>query len=120
LRCDFGLHANPRDPEMGKARPVVVVARPTNGLSVVVPISTKEPLVLKSWHCELDHSQWPPNLRNPCWAKCDMLLTVADWRLDRYYRRDQYGKRKYMPLRVTDDDFTSVTQGILAALAFST
>jgi uncharacterized protein YifN (PemK superfamily) len=37
LQCDFTLYANPREPEMGKARPVIVLARPANGLCIVVP-----------------------------------------------------------------------------------
>lgn len=119
LRCDFNLHASPRDPEIGKSRPVVVVARPSNGLCIVVPLSTKPPLVFKAWHREMDHSGWPKNLRNQCWAKCDMVLTVADWRLDRYFKLDQYGKRKYLPFCATPEDFAGITAGILSALGIA-
>jgi mRNA interferase MazF len=116
LQCDFTLHANPQDPEIGKARPVIVVSRPSNGLCIVVPLSTKRPGVLRPWHIEMDHSPWPANLRNQCWAKCDFLLTVAHWRLDRYFRKDQYGKRKYLPFAATAADFEAIKSGILAAL----
>lgn len=116
LQCDFTLYANPQEPEIGKARPVIVVSRPSNGLSIVVPLSTKRPAVLQPWHVEMDHSPWPSHLRNQCWAKCDFLLTVADWRLDRYYRRDQYGNRKYLPFKATVANLEAIKKGILAAL----
>lgn len=116
LRCDFTLYSNPREPEMTKARPVIVLARPSNGLCIAVPVSTVCPRDLKPWHREMDHAGWPANLRNQCWAKCDILVTVADWRLDRYYRRDQYGKRKYLPFAATNADFEAIKKGVLAAL----
>ncbi len=118
LRCDFTMHANPRGPEMDKARPVVVLSRPTNGLCIVVPLSTRMPLVPRAWHYEMDHSGWPPNLQNRCWAKCDMILTVADWRLDRYFKKDQYNKRKYLPYCATTADLAGIKAAVLAALAF--
>jgi uncharacterized protein YifN (PemK superfamily) len=118
LRCDFTLYAQPREPEMVKHRPVVVLSRPTNGMCIVVPLSTKEPVVIKAWHHEMDHSRWPPNLQNQCWAKCDVILTVADWRLDRYYRRDQYGKRKFQPFSSTEADFAAITAAVVAAMGF--
>lgn len=116
LQCDFTMCANPRDPEMGKARPVIVFARPTNGLCVVVPLSSRAPVVLRPWHHEMDYAEWPKNLRNQCWAKCDIILTVADWRLDRYFRVDQYGKRKYLPYSATSADFDAIKKGVFAAL----
>ena len=119
LRCNFTLNANPREPEMGKNRPVIVLSRPTNGMCIVVPLSKLEPSVIRPWHHELDHSNWPPNLQNRCWAKCDMILTVADWRLDRYFRKDQYGKRKYQPFRATESDFLAIGIAVLSALNIS-
>jgi uncharacterized protein YifN (PemK superfamily) len=118
LRCDFTMHANPRHPEITKDRPVVVLSRPSNGLCIVVPLSRSEPAVLRPWHYEMDYAAWPPNLNNRCWAKCDMLLTVADWRLDRYFRRDQYGKRKFLPFCATDADFEGIKAAVVAGLAF--
>lgn len=116
LQCDFTYRANPRDPEMDKARPIIVVARPTNGLCIVVPLSTSRPRDVKPWHREMDHSRWPKNLWNPCWAKCDVILTVADWRLDRYFRVDQYGNRKYLPFSASKEDFEAIREGVRAAL----
>ena len=104
---------------MVKLRPVIVLARPTNGMCIVVPLSTKEPVKLKAWHREMDHSRWPPNLQHKCWAKCDVILTVADWRLDRYHKKDQYGKRKYQPFCATKADFAAISVAVLAALNFS-
>ncbi len=118
LQCDFTMYANPRDPEMTKARPVIVLSRPTNGLCTVVPLSCKMPLILKPWHYEMDHSEWPKNLQNRCWAKCDIVVTVADWRLDRYFRKDQYGKRKYLPFCATEADLAGIKTAVLAGLAF--
>ena len=120
LRCDFTLFANPKDPEIGKSRPIIVVARPSNGLCIVVPLSTQIIRPLKPWHHEMDVTHWSKNLQNQCWAKCDMLLTVADWRLDRYFKKDQYGKRKYVDFRATDADFVSIKSAVIAALGFPT
>ena len=120
LQCDFTLHANPQEPEMGKARPVIVVARPTNGLCIVVPLSTKIGYAIKAWHHEMNYSLWSKNLQNQCWAKCDMLLTVADWRLDRYFKKDQEGKRKYQDFRATEADFEAIKTAVLAAFSFAT
>ena len=119
LRCDFTLNAKPREPEMSKNRPVIVLSRPTNGMCIVVPLSRQEPLVIRPWHHEMDYCNWPPNLQNRCWAKCDMILTVADWRLDRYFRKDQYGKRKLQPFRATESDFSAITIAVLSALNVS-
>jgi uncharacterized protein YifN (PemK superfamily) len=116
LRCDYTLHANPQDPEIGKARPVIVLARPSNGLCIVVPVSATPPVILRPWHVEMDYSDWPTNLHNRCWAKCDCLATVAHWRLDRYYRKDQYGKRKYLPFAAKSQDFAAIQKAVLAAL----
>ena len=119
MRCDYTLRANPMVPEMDKARPVIVLARPTNGLCVIVPLSTKRPLMMRPWYCEMDFSAWPPNLKNQCWAKCDMIHTVADWRLDRYFMKDQYGKRKYQPFCAAPADFAAIKLAVLAATQLS-
>lgn len=116
LQCDFTMCANPRPPEIDKARPVIVIARPTNGLCIVVPLSTSQPRDVMPWHYEMDHTLWPPNLQNRCWAKCDIILTVADWRLDRFYRRDQYGRRKYLPFSATEADFKAIRLAVRSAL----
>lgn len=118
LQCDFTMNANPRNPEMGKARPVVVIARPRNGLCIVVSLSCDEPAQLKPWHHEMNHSDWPEHLHNQCWAKCDMISTVADWRLDRYFKKDQYGKRKYLPYCATQADFAAIKLAVHAAIGF--
>jgi uncharacterized protein YifN (PemK superfamily) len=112
--------ANPRDPEIGKARPVIVIARPTNGLCIVVPLSTKIGWQSKPWHREMDTSHWPKNFQKQCWAKCDLVLTVADWRLDRYFTQDQYGKRKYRDFRATEADFDAIKKAVIAAMGLST
>lgn len=120
LRCDFTLCANPREPEIGKSRPIIVVARPVNGLCIVVPLSTKIGRPIQAWHREMDFSYWPKNLHHQCWAKCDIVMTVADWRLDRYFRQDQYGKRKYWDFRAADTDFAAIKAAVTAALGFPT
>lgn len=73
-------------------------------------------VAIQPWHHEMDYSFWPLNLKNTCWAKCDVILTVADWRLDRYFQKDQYGKRKYQAFRATTADFAAIKTAVATAL----
>lgn len=116
LRCDYQMHASPQPPEMLKNRPVVVIAQRSPELCVVVPLSTSEPVPIYTFHHEMDVSKFPEHLRNRCWAKCDMISTVAYWRLNRYYKQDQYGKRKYIEYRVASEDLAAIRKGIVIAL----
>jgi len=119
LRCDYTFKACPTEPEMVKVRPVIVVAVKTEKLCIVVPISTVEPLPLRNFHNEMDTTNFPQHLRKRCWAKCDMISTVAHFRLDRYFKADQYGKRKHVNFRVSDDDLTKVRQCLRNVFGFA-
>ena len=87
LMCHFDYRtdpAAPREPEMTKTRPVVVVGQRAEGLSLVVPLSTVPPRPARDWHHRLRLTNAPTNLRErDCWAKCDLIAAVAHWRLDR-------------------------------------
>jgi len=104
---------------MVKVRPVIVVAVKTEKLCVVVPISTVEPVPIRPFHNEMDTASFPPNLSKRCWAKCDMISTVAHFRLDRYYKKDQYGKRKYENYRVSKEDLAKVLQCLRNVFGFA-
>lgn len=106
---------------MVKKRPVVVVGRRSKDLCVVVPLSTTEPATLRDFHQSVDLSFGPPHLRaGQTWAKCDMLSTVAYWRLDRFFQgRNAAGRRNYRDYQISDDDLRAVRRGILAALDIS-
>ena len=85
LICDF-----PKDfekPEMVKRRPVVCISpkdRNRFGYATLVPLSTTEPMVKRSYNVEINLcapiSPAYPSLK--CWAKCDMLYTFSWNRLN--------------------------------------
>ena len=119
LICDFeGLKA----PEMVKQRPVVVVSPKKlkrQGLATVVPLSTKAPRRVLTFHHKLDPASLPPPLAdNQCWAKCDMLYTVRFERLNlvRGRRDPQTRQRTYHQHRGTEVDLEAIYAAILAGL----
>ena len=71
------------------------------------------------WDVRLD---FDPPLPHPfvyrvAWAKCDMLATVGFDRLDMFRtERDQYGKRKYLQIKVSPVDLERIRTGVLFAL----
>ena len=76
VMCDFrGYELR----EMVKIRPVVVLARNRKArqLITVVPLSTTRPETLERHHHELARNPLPGNEHLTCWAKCDMVATVA-------------------------------------------
>ena len=116
LMCDFDLHADPRTPEMTKCRPVVVLAQRGRRLCNVVSLSTVAPAPVKPWHhlCRLNDA--PTNLKSkPTWAKCDMVHTVAYWRLDRCYERRSGGQRIYNDYRLSPADLDAVLRAVAKA-----
>jgi uncharacterized protein YifN (PemK superfamily) len=70
-------------PEIYKLRPCVVVAA-TNGLTTVVPLSTKAPPVVKAFHYCIPAGKYPglSSVENS-WTKADLLTTVSNQRVDR-------------------------------------
>lgn len=96
LVCDF---SGMIEPEMVKARPVIVVSprlRNRTGLCTIVPLSTTKPISIMPWHCkiELDEPISPKWQETEMWAKCDMLYTLRFERLDRFHKRIS-NQRKY-------------------------
>ena len=112
--CDF---AGCQEPEMVKKRPVVVLSahKRNSKLVTVVPLSTTEPTRLEDYHHALSVNPLPDNPHLPCWAKCDMLMTVALHRLDRY-KTVQNGVRTYVAPTMRAEDFQAVQAGVIAAL----
>ena len=96
-------------PEMVKIRPVIVVSpRYRHGLCTVVPISTVVPDKIKGWHYQLPTESLPTSLRvKDCWAKCDMITSVATSRLDRVRNNG-----KYVNFLIKEDDFAAIVAGI--------
>jgi len=120
LICDFTTGFNP--PEMTKKRPVIVLGEGTGlrGTCLVVPTSTKAPEPEEAIHVRLDPLSLPSRFRmQPTWAKCDMLTSVACWRLDRVMNGVVNGARQYVSHRVTDSDLVAVQRATLAALHLS-
>lgn len=111
VMCDFvGFIV----PEMIKVRPVVVLARHKHNrqLVTVVPLSTTEPNQLADHHHELSVNPLPDKPHVSCWAKCDMVATVALARLDRY----KLGPRQFVVPEVSFADFAAIRAGVAAAL----
>ncbi|MBN1394766.1 MAG: type II toxin-antitoxin system PemK/MazF family toxin [Pirellulales bacterium] len=120
LICDFNTGFRP--PEMVKKRPVVVISKCRSQLVTVVPISTVEPCPVEKWHHELQGLSLPVSLRRKrCWAKCDMVATVALWRLDRVCvgKHPTTGKRIYVSHVVCPQDFAAIRSAVLAGLGFT-
>ncbi len=113
LVCDFSGF---QEPEMCKVRPIIVVSPrlPYRAeIVTVVPISTTEarhdlPFVVrlsKNYHPEEEDDL-------PCWAKCDMVMNIARWRLDGF----KVGRRKWETPQATGDDLEAVRRGVIHGL----
>lgn len=119
LICDYG---NCSPPEMCKVRPVLVVSprlKRRTGLCAIVALSTTPPDSIEAYHCEITLTPpLPPPFDSPTvWVKADMLSTVGFQRLDLpRTKRDQYGKRKYLNLRISSADMQRVQRAMLCGL----
>lgn len=116
--CDFTTGF--RVPEMVKIRPVVVIsprARTSTGLATVVPLSSVSPSPLQPWHFLLPPGCYPP-ARGSMWAKCNMLATVALFRLDRVSVRVD-GVRSYRTFQMEPAELAAVMAGVKAALGLA-
>lgn len=109
--CDFQGYVAP---EMVKRRPVVVLARNRRNrqLVTVVPLSTTEPNPLEPYHHLLAQSPLPNAHGVSCWAKCDMVATVALARLDRC----KAGRGQYVVPALPATDLTAIRAGVAIAL----
>lgn len=122
LICDFSNGFRP--PEMVKRRPVLVLSprlRHRDGLCTVVPLSTTVPRRNVPYQClvTLPFAPPPPFQAIKVWAKADMLATVAFGRLDLMRSaRKANGKRAWLKIRLSEQDFTRVQDCVRAALGF--
>lgn len=119
--CDFSGF---KIPEMIKKRPVIIITPPMKGkdhrLVSVVPLSTKTPQPISSWHYglhekHLPRSGWFQNNRN--WVKADMIYTISTCRLEPIkLGRDKDGVYKYfnkkLPKEVLDDIEKCILTGL--------
>ncbi|MBS0207824.1 MAG: type II toxin-antitoxin system PemK/MazF family toxin [Planctomycetes bacterium] len=117
LMCDFDSGFKP--PEMVKRRPVVVMSKGNGQTVIVIPLSTAEPVPLQSFHVEMSTLSLPESLRDRrCWAKCDMVCTVAYWRLDRVrdIKDPLTGKRRYVTHHALAADMDLIKQALRGLL----
>jgi uncharacterized protein YifN (PemK superfamily) len=84
LICHFGLAF--RQPEMTKTRPVLVVSshqRQWTRVCTVMPISSLRPNPIEPYHFQLPAGLLPNDKYPEAWIKGDLIVSVADHRLDR-------------------------------------
>ena len=112
-----------REPEMVKQRLAVVVSPRLphrDGLCTVVPLSTTIPKhrTLYQVRIVLPSDPPPPFTGTWKWAKADMLATVGYSRLSLPYtgRDERTGKRKYLQIRLVEDELAKVQDAVLFAL----
>ena len=119
LYCDISTGFRP--PEIVKRRPVVVISKSHQELVSVVPISTTEPLRIEEWHHQLDSKSLPRWLNQwwvPHWAKCDIIMTVAFWRLERAKagKHPTTGKRIYLTHVIDTEDLAAIRLAVSKVL----
>lgn len=113
-----------RAPEMTKIRLCVVVSprlKRRDNLCTVVPLSTTAPEPVEEYHhlvtLPRDIHKYEGREK---WAKCDMLATVSFSRLTMpYEQRVAYDSgRKFISMRLNDDDLQGVRNCVRRALGF--
>jgi mRNA interferase MazF len=120
LLCNYDTGFRP--PEMVKRRPAVVISPRLpyrDFLCTVVPLSGSPPVRELPYQCRLELAvPLPaPFTMTICWAKADMLATVAFSRLDLFRTdRDQTGKRKYLHPKILPEDLARIRACVLCAL----
>jgi mRNA interferase MazF len=119
--CDFSNGFEP--PEIVKVRPVVVLSKSHHQLVSVVPISRTEPNPIEWWHHEMDPRSFPRELGHfeRRWAKCDIIMTVAFWRLDRIKggKHPATGKRIYVSHTVLPSDLAAIRKAVAGILGIN-
>ena len=108
-------------PEMVKRRPVVVIASVSPRLCMVVPLSTTPPNAPKPWviQIELDEPLPFPYLSTTCWAKCDMVSSVAFDRLNLFRDGKDAGKRIYLERKVSSATLAAIRSGVWQAISYT-
>ncbi|HAD86504.1 MAG TPA: hypothetical protein DCG48_03995 [Rhodospirillaceae bacterium] len=110
-------------PEMVKRRPVIVVSprhRTRHGLCTVVPLSTTPPAQVCDYHCTVKLDLPAPWRAPEMWVKADMVATVGFHRLDLIAtKRGKDGKRRYLNIRMDDEQLANVQRAMLHGLGLS-
>ncbi|MCD1645287.1 type II toxin-antitoxin system PemK/MazF family toxin [Aurantimonas coralicida] len=119
--CDYSTGFRP--PEMVKRRLAVVISHrlpQRDGLCAVVPLSTTPARAGIRYQCRIDLPQSPPPPFEGTvkWVKADMLATVCFNRLDlpRTGRDRDTGRRRYLQIRLPDDEMLKVQEAVLHGL----
>ncbi|HDS0920624.1 TPA: type II toxin-antitoxin system PemK/MazF family toxin [Pseudomonas putida] len=117
LMCDFSGF---RVPEMIKVRPVVVLRkhRQNHQLVTIIPLSTTAPDHVAKHHVELP--SYLPGPALTCWAKCDMIYTIAIARLDRCQIKSRHGGgREFLTFTMRPEHFAAVKAAVGFSLGFT-
>ena len=111
-----------RLPEMRKRRPAIVLSPELPGrprLCSIVPLSTTDPRVVRSYHHRLTFDPplpWPYDSPE-MWVKGDVVLTVAFHRLRHMFRdKDEEGNRIYDIRCLSEEEFLKVQQCVMRGL----
>lgn len=104
---------------MVKVRPIIVVSPklPYRAeIVTVVPISTTAPKHEMPFCVRLSKNYHPQESDDlPCWAKCDMVMNIAKWRLDGF----KVDRRKYVNPQATGEDLDAVRHGVVHGLGLN-
>lgn len=122
LMCDFSQGF--KIPEMVKNRPVIILSGAIKGrsdLATIIPLSTKKPDPIQSFHYKLPYSSMPMlNIfqKNETWVKGDMIYTVGFHRLNliQLGTRNSFGKRNYFNKRLGKEQMKKIHQCVLHGL----
>ena len=121
LMCDFSDGF--KEPEMIKARPVIVLATGGNsamGTVTVVPLSTTEPDPKLDHHEILDSKSLPKHrlfTHKTSWIKGNMVYSVGLHRLSLIATgRDSSSKRSYINHRIDENALKVVQKCVLCGL----
>lgn len=110
LICNYDTGFTP--PEMTKVRRVVIVSEDDHnkyGLCTVVPFSTTPPGVEQPFHVRFTPKSYPfLHQELPTWAKCNMVSTISQQRLDRIRVGGQY-----MSPRLSEEDLLKIYKAML-------
>ena len=111
-----------RSPEMVKRRPAIILSPELPGrprLCTVVPLSTTDPKVIRSFHylLTLDPPLPQPYDSKEMWVKGDVVLTVAFHRL-RFLNagKDDDGRRIYDIRQLEDAEFAEIQRCVMRGL----
>ena len=100
-------------PEMVKPRPLVVLSNKSRNLCTVVPLSTTDPVPVRTWHHSISGLDLPDSFNeDTVWAKCDLIYTVCYERLFRL----KFKKREYRKVYLEESDFKAIYKCVLEAI----